>query len=252
MKLSAEELQQFNNDGYLIKRQLIDMSLLSEIRNQTKSHLNLRLPPFELEANLGYPKAPKSIDDEGGETIRRLLLAYTRDSSFREWGRNRVVKSILQQLFDAEEIYLIQSHHNCIMTKQPEFSSKTMWHRDVRYWRFVNDELINTWLAMGTETNENGCLKVLPGSHRKLTDKSMVDDKIFLKTDHETALKWIEEAVNVELASGDVLFFHAGLFHAANHNQTPHAKYSLVYSYHSENNSPIKETKSTTYEEILI
>ncbi len=162
MKLSPEEIQQFKTEGYLVFRQLIDMELLNEIRTQTKNHLSLRLPPFELEAELGYPKAPQSIDEEGGHTIRRLLLAFSRDSSYREWGKNRVVKSVLQQLFDSEKIYLVQSHHNCIMTKQPDYSSKTMWHRDVRYWKFANAELINSWLAMGSEVNENGCLKVIP------------------------------------------------------------------------------------------
>lgn len=252
MILSTEELNAFNDDGYLVKRQLIDMSLLNEIRSQTKIHLNLRLPPFELEADVGYPNAPKSVEDEGGETIRRLLLAYSRDSSFREWGKNRVVKSILQQLFDSEKIFLVQSHHNCIMTKQPCYSSQTMWHRDVRYWRFDNDELINSWLAMGSENNENGCLKVIPGSHKRQVQSDMVDDLKFLVSNHPIAQQWIDEAVDVELSAGDVLFFHAGVFHAANNNIAQQAKFSLVYSYHGENNFPVKNSKSTQLEEVLL
>ncbi|MGJ8664347.1 MAG: phytanoyl-CoA dioxygenase family protein [Marinicella sp.] len=252
MILSKEEIEQFEHDGYLVVRQLIDTELLSEIRIQTKQHLSLRLPPFELEAEVGYPKAPKSIMDEGGQTIRRLLLAFSRDSSFREWGKNRVVKSILQQIFDSEKIHLVQSHHNCIMTKQPNYSSKTMWHRDVRYWRFNTDELINTWLAMGTESNENGCLKVIPGSHKLEIEKDCIDDELFLKLDKTENQELFEQSVDVELQAGDVLFFHAGIFHAANHNQTEQAKYSLVYSYHGENNAPKSNTKSTTFEEIEI
>ena len=252
MKLSPEEIQQFKTEGYLVFRQLIDMELLNEIRTQTKNHLSLRLPPFELEAELGYPKAPQSIDEEGGHTIRRLLLAFSRDSSYREWGKNRVVKSVLQQLFDSEKIYLVQSHHNCIMTKQPDYSSKTMWHRDVRYWKFANAELINSWLAMGSEVNENGCLKVIPGSHQWQLEDGMVDDELFLNIDHEKSKLWVDQSVDVQLNAGDVLLFHAGIFHAANHNRSDQAKFSLVYSYHGERNHPIKDSKSTTYEEVLI
>lgn len=252
MILNQEEIQQFNQDGYLIVRQMIDAELLNEIRSQTKQHLNLRLPPFELEAEVGYPNAPKSVTDKGGHTIRRLLMAFTRDSSFREWGKNRVVKSLLQQLFDSEEIYLVQSHHNCIMTKQPEFSSKTMWHRDVRYWKFENNELINSWLAMGSEVNTNGCLKIIPGSHLWQIEQDMVDDELFLKLDHPNTKEKVADAIDVELNAGDVLFFHAGLFHAANHNSDQQTKYSLVFSYHGDNNQPLMDTKSTQFEEVKI
>lgn len=252
MQLSPAEIKQFQADGFMVFRQLIDMELLNEIRNQTKNHLQLRLPPFELEAELGYPKAPQSVDDEGGHTIRRLLLAFSRDASFREWGKNRVVKAILKQLLDSEGVNLVQSHHNCIMTKQPEYSSKTMWHRDVRYWKFSDSELINSWLAMGAETNENGCLKVIPGSHRFELEEGMVDEELFLKVDHPQAQKWLEGAVDVTLQAGDVLFFHAAIFHAANHNRTDHGKFSLVYSYHGSNTQPLPNSKSTRFEEVSI
>ncbi len=252
MKLTDQEIEQFNQAGYLIKRQLIDMALLNDLRNQIKNQLHLRLPPFELEAELGYPKAPESVEAEGGKTIRRLLLAYSRDAAFREWAKNKVVKSVLQQLLDSDAVYLVQSHHNCIMTKQPQYSSKTGWHRDIRYWKFTADLLINSWLAMGDENNANGCLKVLPGTHKFEVSNDMVDKDLFLNHDHPKAKAWLDEAVDVELAAGDVLFFHAGLFHAANHNQTEQAKFSLVYSYHGQGTAPIANTKSTTFEEVLI
>ena len=252
MQLTDQEVEQFKQDGYLIKRQLIDMTLLNELRNQVKNQLKLRLPPFELEAEVGYPKAPESVEAEGGRTIRRLLLAYSRDASFREWAKNKVVKNVLQQLLDSKLIYLVQSHHNCIMTKQPQYSSKTGWHRDIRYWKFSDDLLINSWLSMGDENNANGCLKVLPGSHALEVRNDMVDKELFLNESHPEAQPWLDGAVDVELAAGDVLFFHARLFHAANDNQTEQAKFSLVNSYHGEGNQPLENSKSTTYEEILI
>jgi len=47
MNLTPTEIEQFQQQGFLVFRQLIDMELLNEIRNQTKNHLQLRLPPFE-------------------------------------------------------------------------------------------------------------------------------------------------------------------------------------------------------------
>ena len=59
-----------------------------------------------------------------------------------------------------------QAHHNCVMTKNPGYSSETHWHQDIRYWSFQQPELVSVWTALGREHKGNGCLRVLPGSHQ--------------------------------------------------------------------------------------
>ncbi|HAW32834.1 MAG TPA: phytanoyl-CoA dioxygenase, partial [Planctomycetaceae bacterium] len=75
------------------------------------------------------------------------------------------------------------AHHNCIMTKQPEFSSDTMWHQDIRFWSFERRELISVWVALGEENTDNGCLKVIPGTHRMTFEPHRLDERIFLRPD---------------------------------------------------------------------
>ncbi|WP_395375310.1 phytanoyl-CoA dioxygenase family protein [Marinicella sp. W31] len=250
--VSAEEKLQFQEQGFLVKRQMIDQGLLEDIRQQAKHHLHNRLPPFELEAVVQYPGAPTSVQAQGGDTIRRLLLAFSRGESIRQWAKNKMVKSILSELFDDDTVMLSQSHHNCIMTKQPNYSSSTGWHKDIRYWKFSNDFLINTWLALGAETHDNGCLRIIPGSHLWMPEKDQMDDVLFLKEDRLKNDDWLDKAIEVELQAGDVLFFHAALFHAAGNNKHDQSKFSLVFTYHSSQTQPLENTKSTSYEEITI
>lgn len=250
--ISVAEKEQFHEQGYLIKRQMVDSGLLREIIKVARQHLQLRIPPFELETTVKYPGAPASEDAVGGNTIRRLLLAYSRDECIREWGKNRVVHSILSELFGDSEIYLCQSHHNCIMSKQPDYSSRTDWHKDIRYWNFDNDFLINSWLALGEEKSYNGCLRVIPGSHQWLPEGIQLDNDLFLKEECLENNEWLEKAVDIELQAGDVLFFHAGLFHSAGNNASDTPKFSLVFTYHGSSNRAIEGSKSTRYEEIKI
>jgi len=49
-----------------------------------------------------------------------------------------------------------------------------------------------------------------------------------------------------------VLFLHAALFHAAGNNKRNQSKFSLVFTYHSSHTTPLADTKSTSYEEIII
>ena len=97
--------------------------------------------PVEYEADLRYPGAPASREQEGGQTIRRLKEAQGRDPVFTDWVRLPGVMSRLQQLL-GPRVVMPLAHHNCVMTKQPQFSSETHWHQDIRYWSFTRPELV--------------------------------------------------------------------------------------------------------------
>ena len=136
------------------------------------------------------------------------------------------------------------------MTKNPSYSSITSWHQDIRYWSFERPELVSVWLALGREYFENGCLLVLPGSHQMEFSAEQLDESLFLRADVESNKPLIRAQRRVELAAGDVLFFHCRLFHAAGHNQTADTKFSLVFSYHAADNRPLAGTRSAALPDI--
>jgi hypothetical protein len=140
-----------------------------------------------------------------------------------------------------------QSHHNCIMTKYPGYSSATLWHQDIRYWSFDRPELVSTWLALGDENPANGSLQVIPGSHRLELDRGRLDAELFLRPELPENAELIATAVPVTLAAGDVLFFDAQTFHAAGTNTTDEVKLSAVFTYHRRDNRPIAGTRSANY-----
>ncbi len=237
--ITKDEINFFHENGYLVKRNFVDTKQVSQIQDKVIEHLKARVKPFELEQEVHYPGSPQTKEEKGGDTIRRLLLAYSRDDVFAQWQINDKATRVLKALFDSKKLYLVQSHHNCIMTKQPQYSSETHWHKDIRYWNFANQELINTWLPLGDETVENGCLQVLPGSHHWDTPRECLDERLFLRKDLACNQKWLKKSVDVELNKGDLLFFHAAVFHAAGRNKTQQSKNALVSTYHSEKNQEI-------------
>lgn len=248
--ITEKEQSLFQENGYLIKRNFVGCKLIEKLQDKVSGHLKNRVAPFELEQEVEYPGSPLTQTEIGGDTIRRLRLAYSRDNVFENWAKNNDVTTALRLLFQSELLYLVQSHHNCIMTKQPQYSSETHWHKDTRYWQFENNHLINTWLPLGDETIENGCLQVIPQTHLWKTPTDRLDDKLFLRKDLPENKSWINKKVNVELQKGDLLFFHAALFHAAGRNKTHQSKNAVVFTYHSDNNFPLNNTNSVKYSEI--
>jgi len=242
----------FAQDGYVIRRGLLSRGEVDALIERIDNSLNPALAPVEFEADVHYPGAPASRWAEGGQTPRRLLHAYGRDELFRECAKHPEIVNTLINLMGTNEIMLSQNHHNCIMTKHPGYSSLTSWHQDIRYWRFDRPELVSTWLALGSETVENGALLVIPGSHTLDIEPGRFDAALFLRDDLDENAELLATAVPVELEAGDVLFFHSRTLHAAGPNKSSTVKRSVVFTYHASDNEAIPQTRSAVYEDIKV
>lgn len=243
------EVAQFARDGYVIARSLVPAAQVARMREVALAHLSEPRLPVEYEADTQYPGAPASLDAPGGRTVRRLLQAYARDAVFREWAVSPLIAARLKQLLGSH-VELSQAHHNCIMTKDPAYSSLTSWHRDIRYWSFEKPELVSVWLALGEEHYKNGCLLLLPGSHRMEFRSDHLDTAQFLRTELDENRELLSAQIAAELHAGDVLFFHCRLFHAAGHNQTADTKLSVVHTYHAADNRPLPGTRSAALPDV--
>lgn len=250
MHLYDEQIEQFEQDGFLILREFLDSDQVRQILETTRHHISQRIKPYELEASLPYPNSPESRKSPGGDTIRRLLQAFDRDEVFSQWATHPQLTMMLKQLLGSKTLHLTRSHHNCIMTKRPEYSSDTLWHRDTRYWNFSSNHLINTWLALGKERKKNGGLKIIPGSWQIELEERQVDDAQFFRQDIDQNRSLIHTAVQVDLDPGDLLLFHARSLHAASRNHTHDTKYSVVFSYHASDNEPKPGSSSRRFEEV--
>ena len=248
---SEDDVIRFRRDGFFVARRLIPPDYLETMRRITQRDLSADQGDIEYEAELHYPGAPSSLDAEGGRTARRLRQAISRDPVFSRLVKERFLLGRLQQLL-GPHVVMPLAHHNCIMTKQPRFSSDTGWHQDTRYWSFLTGELVNIWIALGPETMQNGCLQVLPGSHTSAAAKERLDQALFLRTDLAENQPLLKTAQPVELQPGDVLFFHARCFHAATRNHSSETKQSVVFTFRSLDNPPVPGSRSAELPELLL
>jgi phytanoyl-CoA hydroxylase len=249
--LTSEQTLEFKKNGYLVLPGFSNTQFCESVVAFAKSELERQAMPIEFEADTQYPGAPLSRSAEGGATARRLLMASARDPMLLDWATSGALNGILHQLL-GQDVLLSQAHHNCIMTKQPAFSSITGWHRDSRYWNFARPDLVSAWLALGDEQPENGCLLVLPGSHRWAIDADQLDASQFLRADLAENKSLLDQTTAVPLQQGDLLLFHSNLFHAAGRNTTGHTKFSMVFTYRSGDNPPKPGSRSALKDEIFL
>ena len=241
----------FRRHGYLVAPGLADIETCNTLAGIAAEHLGQSIAPIEYEIDVDYPGAPAHRKAPGADTARRLLQACARHRAFRQWATGEAVGGILADLFrPGADIMLSQCHHNCVMTKAPGYSSATLWHQDNRYWSFDEENLVTAWLALGDEHRRNGCLRVVPGSHRLSLDPGRFDARLFLRQDLPENKALLSRSKLVELHRGDVLFFHSRLFHAAGRNLTDATKLSVVFTYHEADNKPIAGARSARFPSI--
>jgi len=259
MQLSAEQLAQFNKDGFIVLRGFLDAMRCDNILRMAQIHLDAKIEPIETE--VGYDSRDKayrtSVTDytshayEEQIIVRRLRQVYSRDALFKAWMENEKLRPILQQILN-DQVVITTGHHNSIMTKMPHFSTATAWHQDRRYWRYSDDNLVSVWLALDDEYSENGVLEFIPGSHKMHFIAEQFDEKEYFSQTNEANKKIIATKVSTDLKKGDVVLFHSLLLHRANKNSTDKPKISFVYTVKGAKTEAIKETRSSEFPEIVL
>jgi len=250
-RFTTEELDAFHRDGFVVVRNLVDHETVRQMRELTLDDLQREIPPVEFEAELHYPGAPTSLEVHGGRTVRRLKQAHSRGYIFTEWMLRPAILVRLQQLL-GPQIVCPLAHHNCIMTKQPRYSSDTGWHQDIRYWSFQRPELLNAWLALSDERPDNGGLWLIPGAHRQSFRQEQFDTEKFFREDLPENQALIATKREVTLSPGDVLFFHCLSLHAASRNLTNEMKLSVVFTFRPGDNPPNAGSRSASSPEMCL
>ena len=243
MKLTQEQIEEFNQNGFLVIRNFAPDSLCNDILQKAQEHLANKTAPIESEQEY------MQIDNQE-VTVRRLRQVYAREEVFKEWMTHQKIRPILQELLQDTPV-LTLAHHNSIMTKMPKESSRTFWHQDRRYWHFENDNLISVWLSLDEEYIENGLLEFIPKSHKMNFSQEQFDEHSNFLDEHEQNQKIIAKKVHQKLNKGDIVLFHCKTLHHANKNGTNKAKISFVYTVRGLQNSPLKNSRSD-FEEVIL
>ena len=104
------------------------------------------------------------------------------------------------------------------------------WHQDSFYFPFDQSPQVGLWLAISEATLENGCLWVLPGSHREPIHEHVPDRRPGANlgyveiVDHDMA-----QAAPVLIEPGDLLVFHSHLMHRSSDNMSSGLRAAMVF-----------------------
>lgn len=106
------------------------------------------------------------------------------------------------------------------------------WHQDSHYFDFDPHPQIGLWLALTEAKRENGCLSVLPGSHRGAILPHAPDRRPGANQGYLEVVGLDDDrAVEVRMEPGDLLVFHSFLLHRSVDHVGGRVREAMVYHY---------------------
>ncbi|WJH35440.1 phytanoyl-CoA dioxygenase family protein [Paenibacillus sp. CC-CFT747] len=117
--------------------------------------------------------------------------------------------------------------------KEPGNERFIPWHQDINYWPMEPAINATAWVTLGFSIKENGCLKLIPGTHRSLVEHVAVGDARSTFGQGLSSEQVDEsKAIEMEMSPGQIVFFNEAIFHGSgdNHSNIPRVAFSVRYT----------------------
>ncbi len=145
------------------------------------------------------------------------VLAY--DLSFLNYARTPEIVDMVEQLIGPD----FALWNSSFFAKPALNGRKTPWHQDGEYWPIRPIATCSAWIAVDDSTPENGCLRVIKGSHKQKRlyphDTNPSKD-LTLNQEIEAAAYNEEDAVDIVLQAGQFSLHDVFLVHGSEANRS--------------------------------
>jgi non-heme Fe2+,alpha-ketoglutarate-dependent halogenase len=202
--LTPEQVRRYRNDGILFPVRIVPSSEMSRFQDGFRELERRRggVQKYTPSPHLFFPWAWELV------TMPRLLDAA-------------------QDLIGAE-LVIDSSLLLCKYRRDPAFAP---WHQDGVYSGWFKTPSVSAWIAIVDATVENGCMKVIPGTHRqgRVEHTEAARENSLFGAGAEIEVEVDEsKALCVVLAAGEASFHHSSIIHGSPPNQSDGKRISLI------------------------
>ena len=207
MSLSADQIRQYQDQGYVFPFRVLDDAEVTDYRTRLEAaerseagaeHLKFK-PHLAFTFLDDLIRHPTILDAVEGVIGPNILC----------WGTN-------------------------FFTKEPKTTNYISWHQDLTYWGLEPADVVTAWVALSPATVASGCMRFVPGSHKMevAPHKDTFADDNMLTRGQEIAVEVDEkDAVDIELRPGEMSLHHVKLIHGSNANSSDDRRIGFAIRY---------------------
>ena len=221
MHLSPEQTDFYRENGYVIVRDVLSPAQIEEGRRVVQAFV---------ETSRGLTASDDIFDLEPAHTaekpaIRRLKTPHKVHPWFDDLIRSDAILDPLESVL-GPNIRMLGSKLNL---KAAGVGSPVEWHQDLAFHPHSNDDLCAIGIALDDCSLQNGCLLVMPGSHKGPVIDHHQDGVFIGAVDVKAQGIDVEHATAVEMPAGSIEIHHVRMLHGSAPNRSTNQRRLLLF-----------------------
>ncbi|MES2731857.1 MAG: phytanoyl-CoA dioxygenase family protein [Bacteroidota bacterium] len=213
-QLSPDNIAFYQEYGYLIAPDLVRSQEIDTLKKETNQIFR---------GNRGLIEGLQEVEaDEPDSEILKKYVAIHFPHKISPIIHNFLSHPGIVNVLTGIVSPNVKSMQSMLFVKAPEKAGQS-WHQDEYYIPTRDCSLVGAWIAIDDATIENGCLWIIPGSHKPSYIRSRVPSHSneYADVDTVSVADYPAEAIiPVEVKSGSVVFFHGYTLHSSLRNKT--------------------------------
>ncbi|XP_050792939.1 phytanoyl-CoA dioxygenase, peroxisomal isoform X1 [Gopherus flavomarginatus] len=248
--LTPEQRHFYEENGYLVIKNLVSGEDIERFRNEFAKicEKEVQVPGLIIMRDVAIAKS-EFVPDQ--KAVTKIQDFQEDEELFRYCTMPQILKYV--ECFTGPNIMAM---HTMLINKPPDSgkkSSRHPMHQDLHYFPFrPADLIVCSWTAMERIDRSNGCLVVLPGTHKgSLKQHDYPDWEGGVNKMYHGVRDYNKNLPRVHLVmeKGDTVFFHPLLIHGSGMNRTQGFRKAISCHYASADCHYI-EVKGTSQENI--
>jgi ectoine hydroxylase-related dioxygenase (phytanoyl-CoA dioxygenase family) len=228
---TEKDVQFYQQNGYFIAPKIIEDEFLDRIRDAMKKI-------YDGEYETGRePWGGRWTKPENPHAVWKMDQSHWSNNTMRELATFDMIGAIAAKLSGASCIRL---WHDQLLFKPGQKGTPSAaggnvgWHQDNNYWQCAPDTLLTAWVAFDDVTLDNGCMQVVPESHKwgLLQGDFFNQDLDSMKADMEQKTGREFKTVPLAMKAGQVSYHHCLTIHGSGPNKTDKPRRSLAVHLH--------------------
>ena len=247
--ITQDQIDYFAENGYLRYGKVLEQEEVEALRTALDNVIAVEMAggdDSEIEFKFGHRRGDESNEEADRP---RILTQYVN-----MWKREPIYERLLHHpeiagaacaLLDSPRVRLWHDH---IISKPPFDNGHFRYHQDFYNWPLLEPRIVTCWIALDDATPENGCMHVVPGSHRdprfglesyaaelKARAAAEAEGREWEESEREKmAYEPASFGRPVALKAGECMFHHSLNFHATPANVTERQRRAHVIIYMAE------------------
>ena len=221
--VSAEQVQSYRENGYLVLPGALPAETLQAIRDETDRIVQGAAAVTESDAlydleDSHSPEAPR---------VRRIKNPVSASAVFKDLAGSDTITEILRPILGDN----IRFHHGKMNMKHAEYGAPVEWHTDWSFYPHTNDDLLEVGMLLDDCDVVNGPLLVIPGSHTGPAYNHHTDGHFCGAMDPRAEEVDFDKAVALTGPAGTITLHHVRMVHGSSLNRSDHPRRLLLYGY---------------------